>query len=407
MKRPQVNLREAGDLDYQAAVDALRSGDSAAMERLASDWRSAPEVLFFLSQAPAGSTRALVAANPSTPEIVDDFLFNDEVAEVRAVLGRKIAAKLPELSGPEAGRLRDAATAKLLALARDAEVEVRRALSSAVAALDCAPREIIMTLVRDVDALVSVPIIEFSPLLDDDDLIALIAEPPNALSLCAMARRAALSPRIVDRLVDFEDITVLVTLLRNTTTQIRESALDRITEIAASFEDLHVPLVQRPELTERLVVKLSNFVASSLIFELSVRGGLSDEVRHMLERRLAEGADEKPGEISSEEQIIGAARRHAEREVIVGIARRAGLSQDAVQRVFSTGMPKAIVALAWKAELSMAAAVALQVFPGRIVQSRRIAEKHGRGFPMSPRELEWHLFTLGINDDGGTRAKEA
>jgi hypothetical protein len=407
MKRPHSNLREAGDLDYQAAVDALGSGDSAVMERLASDWRSAPEVLFFLSQAPTGATRALVAGNPSTPEIVEDFLINDEVAEVRARLGRKIAAKLPELSGPEAARLRDAATAKLLVLARDAEVEVRRALSSAVAGLDCIPREIVMTLVRDVDALVSVPIIEFSPLLDDDDLIALIAEPPNALSLSAMARRSQLSPQIVDSLIDARDVSVLVTLLHNTATQIRESALDRITEMAAAVEDLRAPLVQRPELTERLVVKLSNFVASSLIFELSVRSGLSDEVRHMLERRLAEGADEKPGEIPSEEQIASASRRHAEREVIAGIARRAGLSLDAVQRVFSTGMPKAIVALAWKAELSMATALALQAFPGRIVQSRRIAEKNGRGFPMSPRELEWHLFTLGIDDSGRARANEA
>ncbi|NND49870.1 MAG: DUF2336 domain-containing protein [Rhizobiales bacterium] len=397
MKNRTAPRTIADDADYLAAVEALSAGDTTAMEQLASDWRSAPEVLFYLSQSPHAGTRVEIAGNPSTPDLVDELLLGDDVCEVRAALGRKIAAKLPELSGPEAASLRDAATAKLLVLAREAEVEVRRALSSAVAELDCVPKKVVDTLARDVDALVSVPIIEFSPLLDDDDLIALIAEPPNALALGAMARRAALAPDIVDSLIDTKDNSVMLSLLRNTTTQIRESALDRIVDHAREVEELHAPLVSRSELTDRLVCKLSKFVSSALIFDLSVRSGLSDEMREILEDRLAHsGDDRQSAETPSEADIVSAARRHAHREVIAGLAMRADLTEEEVERVFAMGLPKAIVALAWKSDLSMAAAGALQAFPGRILLARRVGEPKDGSYPIPADELEWHLSTLGI-----------
>lgn len=396
MTRPAAEPDDADEFDRDAAIRALSIGDTSAMERLASDWRAAPEILFFLSQAPATSTRAKVAGNPSTPDMADDFLLNDEAAEVRASLGRKIAAKLPEFSGPEADRLRDAATAKLLILARDCEVEVRRALSSAVADLDCIPKEIATTLARDVDALVSVPIVEFSPLLDDDDLIALIAEPPTASVLAAMARRKSLSPNVVDQLVSTEEPKILIPLLHNTSTQIRESALERIVDFAHEIEDLQAPLVARPELTERLVLKLSRFVASSLIFELSTRVGLSDEARRALEARLDATSEPALSDMPSEDEVLDAVKRREDGEVYAALSRRAGVCEETVRRVFSIGMAKAIVALAWKSELSMAAAVELQSFPGRILRARRVIPARDGSYPMGEEELEWHLSTLGI-----------
>lgn len=394
--KPRPQMPEGEPFDRDEAIEALSSGNQAAMERMATDWRAAPEILFFLSQATSPAIRARVAGNPSTPDVADDLLLCDEAAEVRACLGRKIATRLPELSGPEFRQLRDAATAKLLALARDCEVQVRRALASAVAELDCVPREVVLILARDADALVSVPIVEFSPLLDDDDLIALIAEPPTALVLSAMARRAALSPDIVDRLVETGDAEILVSLLRNTSTQIRETTLDRIIDIAETVEELHAPLVARQELTEKLIVKLSRFVASSLIFELSMRNGVSDEVRQHLEAKLKSGPDPHVTEQPRDEDIAAAIRRQDEDGVIAMLARRADLREQSIRRVFSIGLAKAIVALSWKSNLPMEMAVALQMFPGRIARARRINATAKGEYPMPREELEWHLSTLGI-----------
>ena len=395
--QPSQSARPARQADA-ASIGALRTGDRAALERLASDWHSAPEVLFFLSQSPNSRVRARIAANPSTPEMADELLLADDVAEVRACLGRKIAAKLPELTGPDADRLRDAAAAKLLALARDTEVHVRRALANAVATLDCIPKELALTLSRDIDALVSVPIVELSPMLDDDDLIALISEPPTALALSAMSRRAALSPDIVDRLVDTGQSDVLVSLLRNTATQIREATLDRLVHIAEHLEIIHEPLVARGELTDQLIVKLSRFVSATLIENLAARGGIGDQVREALDKRLQERIEPAAAivDMPSEEEVADAIARQNDDEVFALLARRAAVCEDTVRRVFSIGLAKAIVALAWKARLSMSTAVQLQSYPGRIPRSRQMHAGSQDRYPISKDELEWHLSTLGI-----------
>ena len=132
-------------------------------------------------------------------------------------------------------------------------------------------------------------------------------------------------------------------------------------------------------------------------FDLSVRSGLSDEMREILEDRLAHsGDDRQPVEMPSEADIVSAARRHAHGEVIAGLAMRADLTEEEVERVFAMGLPKAIVALAWKSDLSMAAAGALQAFPGRILLARRVGEPKDGSYPIPADELEWHLSTLGI-----------
>ena len=396
-----VKTAGAGDpaCDARAAA-ALSARDETAMDSMAADWRTAPEILFVLSQAPNVATRVLVAANRATPEVADDLLLHDGAAAVRAELGRKIAAALPEFDGPDAARLRDAAAAKLLVLARDAEVTVRRALAQAVAHLDCIPGELVTTLVRDVDALVAVPIAQFSPMLDDDDLIALIAEAPSALTLSAIARREGVSGHLADRLIDLGIPTVMGALLRNPTAHLRESALDRLVDHAVAIEELQAPLVDRPELTERLVVRLSEFVAGRLLSALAERHRLSREVREMIAERIREHSARTDfhgdGRMPSEDDVVGAIGHHSDSQVVAALARRAGISIHAVKRVFAMRMAKAIVALSWKAGLSMEAALALQAFPGRIPQQRRVVAGAGGGYPIDENELEWQLSALGI-----------
>lgn len=386
---------ESGDRpvrpDYSKAAAVLSSGDHDAMLQLASDWRAAPEVLFVLSQSASTEIRATVATNRKTPEAANDLLLNDTASDVRSALGRKIARMLPELQEDDANRLRDAATAKLLTLARDVDVAVRRVLATEVCRLGEIPKELAQTLVRDTDALVSTPMAEFSPLLDDDDLIALIGEPPSPATLAAVARRDGLASCVSDRIVETGDHTLIGTLLRNTTAQIREDTLNRLVDEAPQVEMWHEPLVNRTELTDALVAKLSEFVASSLVQALASRHDLAPDLAEKLKRKVIKGAkaSDSFGE-ATEQQIADAARRGSESGVITALTLRLDAPARAIRRIFASRTPKAILAMAWKAGLSAETAALLQSFPGRIPESRRLAPADDGSYPLSRDELAWH-----------------
>ncbi len=163
-------------------------------------------------------------------------------------------------------------------------------------------------------------------------------------ALCVQVRRAVfaegMSRREAAGSIGADNMSVTLGLLRNISMQIRESAPDDIVDHARAVEELHAPLAMRPEPTDRLVGKLSKFVSSSLIFDLSVRSGLSDEICLVLKKRIAESDEAPPNEMPSEEDIVNATRRHAEDEVITGLAMRAGITEDAVQRVFLWDCPR-------------------------------------------------------------------
>jgi len=56
---------------------------------------------------------------------------------------------------------------------RENELRVRQILAEEIKALDCVPKEVVRRLARDVEK-VAAPILEFSPLLSDADLIEIL-----------------------------------------------------------------------------------------------------------------------------------------------------------------------------------------------------------------------------------------
>jgi len=392
-------------------AEVLKRRDPAAMRALAEDWKTAPEVLFVLSQIPETDVRLRVAANPATPDLADRLLLDDGAAEIRAAVGRKIVEKLPHLDGAASARLRDGATAKLLLLARDREVAVRRILADAVRTSDLAPKKLVLTLVRDIDELVAVPIAEFSPLLDDDDLVALIAERPMPATLAAIARRDGLGTGVAESLIAVDDADVTAALLRNRTVHLREETLDDLIERARDTTVWHEPLTLRAELTEALVDKLSRFVAANLVEQLAARNGLSKETRDKL-ARLAERSLEPilPGvgpAQPSEKHIRKAIVRRSQAAVVTALAMRAGVNARTVRRIFSPRSPKAICALARRACLSAALAEELQAFPGLVPEPERIPPGPGGDFLMDEEEMRWHLAAFGIETDPAPAAVSA
>lgn len=407
---PPDSERRSDSVTYRAdAIEILERRDHEAMLDLASDPHTPPEMLVFLSQSESGAIRAAVAANSSSPSAIGDVLANDGDAAVRMALGRRISALLPELVSRENSRLATRAEAVLSRLVHDTDAMVRRVLADSLCRLDCAPKELVLTLARDVETLVAVPICELSPLLDDDDLIALISSPGTPSALAAIARRDGLGADVSDSLVGTGDIEAIGALLENATAQIREATIERIVELAAPVEAWHEALCARQELTGPLALKIAGFVAERYISQLAEREDLADTCKTELQQMVNAALSGKPARPDEEflavptaEEISAALASGHESRLYTLIAARGHLSSSLVRRIFQTRQPKAIVALVFQVGLPMELAERLQRFPGLIAEADILRARTGGEYPMSEKDINWQLAAFGIQKPAET-----
>ena len=201
-----------------------------------------------------------MAANPATPAPINRLLAKDEEDEVRAELAAKIARLMPGLAQRESKEVMALTIATLEMLARDSAVKVRAILADEIKHLDCVPRDVALRLARDLDYLVSAPILEYSPLLSDNDLIEIIACGQVQHALTAIARRQPLSENVSDVLVQSLDVSAVAALLVNPDAKIRKDTLDRIVAEAEEIESWHLPLALRADLSARAIRRIGGFV---------------------------------------------------------------------------------------------------------------------------------------------------
>ena len=82
-------------------------------------------------------------------------------------------------------------------LARDEEPRVRAMLAEEIKHLDCVPKDVVKRLAGDAEILVCAPVIEYSPLLSDTDLLEVVAVAHANAMLAAVARRKGLSGEVL------------------------------------------------------------------------------------------------------------------------------------------------------------------------------------------------------------------
>lgn len=100
------------------------------------------------------------------------------------------------------------------------------------------------------------------------------------------------------------------------------------------------------------------------------------------------------------EKHIAEALNDGETEfVVIATAALAGVSEEVVSKAASLQNAKAIVALAWKAGLSMRLATRLQMNLAKIPPSGVLRATASDGYPISPEEMTWQLeFIAGMTD---------
>jgi len=148
-------------------------------------------------------------------------------------------------------------------LMRDTELRVRMTLAQHVKESTNIPRDIVMSLAHDVEE-VSLPMLQYSQVLTDEDLVDLIHNTDEISRYLAISKRPQVSGMVSDTLLSKGNDEVAATLVDNSGAEISERGYARIVDQYKSNVILMESLSQRPRLPVSAVEKLVHIVSSSL-----------------------------------------------------------------------------------------------------------------------------------------------
>ncbi|MBK5911381.1 hypothetical protein CCR85_07725 [Rhodothalassium salexigens] len=393
-------------LSYEQSREILAAGAPAQLTALARRPDLRPEILYYLAQQGPSGARLAVAQNPHTPIQADKLLAEDDLDDVRSELARKIARIVPTATAQENARLRESALAILETLAQDQVPAVRRILAEEVSAMPEISHALARQLAADPDEAVRCPMLEYSPLLGEDDLRELIAAGLTEAALTATARRADLPAAVADDVASTLEVPAVAALLTNESAAIREQTLERIIDQAEQVQALHQPLVMRPGLSQRAMMRIASFVASSLVETMADRNRLPARAKEQLlarvkkrmqrERAAKEASAEtrqtarqmlQNGEID-DRSITDLIEQNRRDLVTVCLSLKSRIPLENVNKILDSKSPQAVTALAWRCGLRMRTAYLVQAKLALIPPGKLLAARQGQYYPMSRAEME-------------------
>lgn len=181
----------------------------------------------------------------------------------------------------------------MLNLIRQAALDLRQALAERLAVQATVPHELIVFLANDEES-VAAPVLMHSPLLNDIDLMYIIASNRNHAKL--IAKRERISPMVADKLIDTHDPAVIMSLVDNQRAHLQKGAMRKLLKIALVSEELQAPLLRRPEVDADLAVELYMVVSNALRGELTARYNLQAHlIEHAVEGLIQELSNEAHG----------------------------------------------------------------------------------------------------------------
>ncbi|MEQ8966570.1 MAG: DUF2336 domain-containing protein [Azospirillaceae bacterium] len=227
-------------------------------------------------------------------------LLSDPSPTTRAETAAKVAGQVErtDLSPGERGLVEDI----LRAMVRDAAVQVRAALADGLKYAVHVPHDIALDLAEDIEQ-VSVPMLEASTVLSDDDLIRLIAEVSEE-KCAAIARRETVSEAVSDALIDTERESVVATLIANDGASVSEAAMHRVVDTWGGTPTIDAPLAKRAHLPLTVAERLVTLVSEDLQHHLLTHHDLTaDTVTELVSRAREKATVGLAGAGSSEGEI--------------------------------------------------------------------------------------------------------
>lgn len=406
-------------IPYERAKELARSEDASVRRALAERKDLSPELLYYLAEDTSADVRLAVASNEFAPRQTDLLLAQDTDADVRGGLAAKIATVAPELSAAESSKIYTQTHEALETLANDQITKVRAILSDALKDVVDAPAEIIKMLANDLEIEVSGPVLEFSPVLSESDLIQIIEKGPANGGVAAIARRSSVSENLADAIIGTEDVGGIANLLGNDSAQIREEALDDLINQSSNIELWQAPLVSRPELPDGAAQRMAGFLAENLLDALKQRADLDPTalaaVSDIVRDRVGGNKPDDTNVIGAgfdflkvAPPIVKVARLHVAKNltdisivkamqagdhvfVFAALIVRSGVDLTVARKIFIEKSPHGIVALIGKANMPLELLGMIQQQMGRIAPSEIIMLPKDGNFPMVQDEIDWQI----------------
>lgn len=148
-------------------------------------------------------------------------------------------------------------------LARDTEVKVRAALAEQLKQSGQIPRDIIMTMAKDVEE-VALPVLRYSEVLTDKDLVQIIASSQETGKSLAITQRNKLSGTVAGALVETGDSQVIGSLMDNKGAEIHDETLHTIVQNFSAEQGIMSAMATRTQLPSDVAEKLVAHVSGSL-----------------------------------------------------------------------------------------------------------------------------------------------
>ena len=409
---PSVSFK-AGD--YDQAKEMMRSSVVKDRMVLAKDEGTHPEILYYLAENdPDTAVRRAVLDNKSSPVHASTVFAKDDDVDIRMALAGRLVSLLPDLSEEKHSKLYAFVVQAMSTLALDEVLKVRIALSSAVKDCAFAPPKVALQLAKDIEREVSEPILRCCAALSDEDLLEVLAEFPEDWAVEAIASRDEVGEAVSYEIVEQRRVEAGRALIKNRGAELTSRVVERVVAAARFFPEWQKPIALRKELPADLAKVMAQFVDESIRNLLLSREDFDretiDEISEVFKRRTdlmdqnkSDGSDvqarvdqaHEEGRLD-EEMILDALAVRDRDFVLLAIEKVSGVALDDVKRVIDMHAAKPVVALAWRAKLSMRAALAFQKELAHVRAGEIIYPKGGKAYPLDQDDLEWQVDLLGI-----------
>ncbi len=201
-------------------------------------------------------------------------LLSDPSTETRVEMAAKVAGDFDAKALSE--NERRLAEEIFQVMVKDAEVRVREALAQNLKENTGVPHDVALSLAKDVET-VALPVLQFSEVLTDKDLIQIVASQSPAKQV-AIAKRAQISENVSEALVDAGNEEAVTSLVANVGAEISEKSLQKVVDDLGDREAIQDAMVHRPKLPVAVSERLVTVVSEKFLVEMINHHDLPEDV---------------------------------------------------------------------------------------------------------------------------------
>ncbi len=207
-------------------------------------------------------------------------------AEARANAVQKIGRDIRSAQMNPAERA--FATKLMDRICADVSALVRRALSVTLQNSQNLPRHIALALIEDIDS-IAVPILSSSPILTDQDLVAVL-QSKAADKIRAIAQRKTISLHVSHAIVSFGDSVATARLAANDGALISPETAEMIANLHADDDLIRDAALSRHDMPPGVITKLIEQSADKIGSNLKTYPGISDDRAALITQNTRERA---------------------------------------------------------------------------------------------------------------------